>query len=301
MFDRLTLFEDLVDCRGDIIAPRGSVISPESIREAALAAPSLPRHPVSDTPLAADMALVLEASAYQHLFGRSGAGPSVERMLLGATLPEPLLDELTAMRHDAPVLYRHSVLTAAVAVRMLVASVGETRALPEVASAALVHDLGMRHLPPSIQTHRDRLSVELAHRIAAHPLLGAYHLAVVMGNHPALAAAQGHHWRCGQGYPVLSTAPSRSVEVIAVASAFAALTQPRPYRSDPYDARGAADVLAGEAMSGHADGNTVKLLVHALRGGDGDPRTVRFGGSRDGHAPAQNHHAPVDVPVRSVL
>jgi len=256
---------------------------------------------MGDTPLAGDMALALESSAYLHLFGRSGAGQVIERVLLAAALPEPLLDELTAMRRDAPVLYRHGVLTAAVAVRMLVASVGETRALPDVASAALVHDLGMRHLPPEILVHRDRLPVELAHRIAAHPLLGAYHLALLLGNHPAVAAAQGHHWRCGQGYPVLTAAPSRSVEVIAVASAFAALTQPRPYRSDAYDARGAADVLVAEAMSGHADGSTVKLLVHALRGGDGDPRAVRFGGSRDGHAPAENRHAPVDVPVRSVL
>jgi HD-GYP domain-containing protein (c-di-GMP phosphodiesterase class II) len=301
MFDRLTLSEDLVDCRGDSIAPRGCVISPEAIREATSAARPGSRHRVGDTPLAADMTLALEASAYQHLFGRSGAGQAVERLVLAAELPGPLLDELTAMRTAAPALYRHGVLTAAVAVRMLLASVGETRALPDVASAALVHDLGMRHLPPTVLTHCDRLPVELAHRIAAHPLLGAYHLAVVLGNHPAVAAAQGHHWRCGQGYPVLSAAPSRSVEVIAVASAFAALTQPRPYRSSAYDARGAADVLVGEAMSGHADGNSVKLLVHALRGGDGDPRAVRFGGSREGHAPAQNHHAPVDAPVRGGL
>ena len=43
--------------------------------------------------------------------------------------------------------------------------------------------------------------------------------------------------------------PPRSMEVVSVASAFAALTQPRPFRSGAYDARGAADVLVAEAAA----------------------------------------------------
>ncbi len=84
-----------------------------------------------------------------------------------------------------------------------------------------------------------------------------------------------------------------------MASAFCALTQPRPYRSSAYDLRGATDVLVQEASAGHADTNTVRLLVHALRGGNGDPRGVRFGSTRDGHAPEENNHNRVEVPARS--
>ena len=99
----------------------------------------------------------------------------------------------------------------------------------------------------------------------------------------------------------MASPPSRAVEAVVVASAFAALTQPRPYRSAPFDVRGAADVLVAEATVGHADESTVRLLVHALRGGTGDPRRIRFGVVREGHAPEVNRHAPVAAPARSLV
>jgi hypothetical protein len=130
-------------------------------------------------------------------------------------------------------------------------------------------------------------------------VVGAYILAVLLGPHPAVVAARAHHWRCGQGYPALDAAPSRSIEVISVASAFAALTQPRPFRAAVYDARGAVDVLVAEAKAGQADANTVKLLAHALRGASGDPRAIRFGRERGGHGPEVHHYMHVLPPARS--
>lgn len=299
MFDRLTLLEDLVDCRGEVLAGHGTVISPQTIEEAGEHAPHLPRRKLSETPLAADVDVPFESPAYEPLFGRRGAREAVERTLRSIDLPEPLVEELLAARRDQPLVYRHALLTAAVGVRVLLTAVGPARTLDDLAAAALLHDVGMRQLSPRLLAHHDRLSVEQVQRIAAHPLLGAYHLARVLGHHPAVAAARSHHWRCGQGYPGLAGPPARAIEVIAVASAFCALTQPRPYRSGAYDARGAVDVLVRETVTGHADANTVKLLVHALRGGTGDPRAVRFGTSREGHGPAENGHAPVEAPQRS--
>jgi hypothetical protein len=83
--------------------------------------------------------------------------------------------------------------------------------------------------------------------------------------------------------------------VVAVASAFAALTQPRAFRSAPFDARGAADVLIGESQDGRVDPEAVKLLVHALRNGKGELRTLRFGRERIGHAPAVNRHTRIPL------
>jgi HD-GYP domain-containing protein (c-di-GMP phosphodiesterase class II) len=301
MFDRLTLAEDLVDCRGSVLGRRGFVISPEAIAEAAQRAPATPRRPLGETSLAAEVSRPLDEPAYEALFSRDGARDAVERTLLAVRLPDALYDELHAMRRATPRLERHAFAAAAIAVRMLLAAVGRAHALSELAAAALLHDLGMCHLPAPLLGHHEPLAVEQAHRIAAHPLLGAYHLASVLGHHPAVAAARSHHWRCGQGYPGLASPPPRSIEVVAVASAFAALTQPRPFRSGAYDARGAADVLVAEAIIGHADGNTVKLLVHALRGGGGDPRKIRFGVSREGHAPDVNRHTHVAAPAQSLL
>lgn len=301
MFDRLTLLEDLVDCRGALIAPRGTVVSPETIEEAADAAPQHPRVRLSETPVAQDLELPLSVPTYAPLFERDGAREAVERTVLAVELPAPLVEELLALRQARPELYRHALLTMAVSVRILRTAAGSSRTLTELAAAALLHDVGMRQIPARILASRDRLSMEQVHTIAAHPLLGAYHLASVLGHHPAVGAARSHHWRCGQGYPGLSGSPARSIEVISIASAFCALTQPRPYRSSPFDARGAVDVLVRETVTGHADPTTVRLLVHALRGGGGNPVGLRFGVSRQGHVPQVNGHSPVEAPPRSPL
>jgi hypothetical protein len=299
VFDRLILTEELVDVRGEVLARRGVVLSPESIGDAAAAARRPPRVPLADTALAADVAVPLGEHAYRHLFADEGTRGAVERAMLAVRLPEVLFEELLALRRAASPIHGHAFATAAGAVRMLLGIVGEARGVPELAAAALLHDLGMRHLPARLSRVRERLGHDEARRVAAHPFLGAYHLARVLGDHPAVPAALGHHWRCGQGYPDLASEPTRSMQVVAVASAFAALTQPRPFRSAAYDVRGAADVLVSEAVAGQADANTVKLLVHALRGGTGDPRAVRFGRERGGHGPDVNRHVHVAVPARS--
>jgi hypothetical protein len=300
VFDRLILAEELVDCRGEILAARGSVLSPESIAEASARAPSLVRNPLSDTVLADDVDEPLDDPRHRSLFQGAGTRDAVRRALVHVRLPSVLFDELAALRRDGSPLYPHALATAIVTVRMLLGAVGEARGLPDLAAAALLHDLGMRHVTRDRGGRgHERIGQDEATRIASHPLLGAYHLARLLGRHPAVQAALVHHWRCGQGYPVLATPPSRSMEVVSVASAFAALTAPRPFRSGPYDARGAADVLVAEAQAGQADANTVKLLVHALRGGGGDPRAIRFGRERGGHAPDLNRHRHVSPPPRS--
>jgi hypothetical protein len=299
MFDRLILTEELLDSRGALVAARGTVLSAQSIAEVARRTPPPARHVLADTALAAEVAAPLSEPAYRHLFAGEGVRDAIRSALLGVRLPDPLLQELLAVRRETPLLHVHAFATAAVAVRILLSVVGAARTLPELAAAALLHDLGMRHLPARLLEHDGELAQGDAALIAAHPLVGAYHVASMLGNHPAVDAARCHHWRCGQGYPTLQAPPSRSVEVISVASTFAALTQPRPFRASVYDARGASDVLAAEAVDGHADANTVKLLVHALRGGRGDPRSIRFGRPREGHGPDVHRYVHVAAPARS--
>jgi HD-GYP domain-containing protein (c-di-GMP phosphodiesterase class II) len=299
MFDRIVLEHDLVDCRGEVLGRRGLVVSPQSVAEAAARAPALPRRRLEESPLRAAAAAALDEPAHATLFASPSMRSAVLRALLDAALPDPLLEELALLRGFSPWLHAHAFATAAIAARMSLAAAGSAKGIPELAAAALLHDLGMRHLPRRLAENRDRLSRAESEAVAAHPLLGAYHLATVLGAHPAVAAAEGHHWRCGQGYPTLRSAPPRSVEVIAVASSFAALTGPRPFRSAAFSPRGAADVLVGEVALGHADAVTVKLLVHALRGGKGRVQEIRFGQERPGQAPSVNRHTRVSAPERS--
>ena len=293
MFDRVTLSRDLVDVHGIVLGKRGLVVSVASVKEAALHAPSLPRRSLSDTPLAEDLHLPLADPAYRHLFRGPDLQTAVARTLLSVRLPLPLFDELSALRSADPARYRHALATAAVTARLLIAAVRDAPGLPDVAAAGLLHDLGMRHVAPKLRRNGDPLEPREVEDLAAHPLLGAWHIAGLLGVHPAVEAALGHHWRGGRGYPSLPGAPPRAVQVVGVASAFAALTQERSYRSEPFDARGAADVLVADARDGGADASTVRLLVHALRGASGDMGKVRFARERQGHAPRVNRHTPI--------
>jgi HD-GYP domain-containing protein (c-di-GMP phosphodiesterase class II) len=290
MLEGVTLPLDLVSCEGAVLAPAGAVVTLASIAEAASRAQRLPGRPLAETFAAGDLSEPLTNPTHRHVFRSAQVQGAVARVLLSTALPEPLWNELAAMRTNDPARWRHAIATACVAVRMLLGVTDDQAALSGAAAAGLLHDLGMRHVPRRTGRSGDELAPRDAEAIATHTLLGALHLASVLGDHPAVEAALAHHWRRGSGYPRLPGAPSRLSEVVAVASAFVALTQPRVFRSSAYDARGAADILIREGTQERADLEAVKLLVHALRGGKGDARAVRFGRERMSQAPAVNRH-----------
>lgn len=290
MYDRIVLVRDLVDAQGRVLAPRGAALGVADVAERARGTPAASRRALSETPISEDLHLPLADPAYRHLFRGAGVQAAVARALLGMRLPPALFEELAALKRADPARYRHALTTAAVTVRLLVAVVGEAPALPDMGAAGLLHDLGMRHVSPQVGRSAGPLDGAEASEMASHALLGAWQLAGTLGQHAAVDAALGHHWRGGQGYPRLERPPSRAVHVVAVASAFAALTQARSFRSEPYDARGATDVLIADVAAGRADAATVRLLVHALRGGQGEVRLVKWGRERLGHAPLVNRY-----------
>lgn len=297
LFDRVILRRDLVDCGGRVLARKGYEVSLESIAMTAASVQAGSAAPLAGTPVVDDLRQQLLDPNYRHLFRSDAVRDGVARVFEAARLPPTLVAELAAMKQTDPPRYRHAVATAAVSVRMLALGAGEGRVSPDHAVAALLHDLGMHHVPGRVVRHPEGLHGEDTMEVVQHPLLGAYHLACVLGDHPAVEAALSHHWREGQGYPDLRVAPSRAAEVVAVASAFAALTHARAFRSDAYDARGAVDILVAEAASGFAEPFAVKLLVHAMRGGEGDASSMRMARGRPGHRPVVNHHTRIAVPV----
>jgi HD-GYP domain-containing protein (c-di-GMP phosphodiesterase class II) len=301
MFDRVTLRRDLTDCGGRLLARAGSVISVESIEEAAAEARPGSAPPLSDTFLADDLGDVLRDPFLAHLFRSEPVKSAVRRMVESAQLPLSLVEEMAAAKLSDPVRYHHALSSTVVTARMILAATGTARTPPQIAAAALLHDIGMRHVPARVLRTPDSLRGDDAVEIAQHPLLGAYQLARQLGNHPAVEAALAHHWRDGQGYPDLRSAPSPTTDVIAVASAFAALIQARAYRSEPYDERSAVDILVAEAASGYADPFAVKLLVHSLRGAEGQVNGLRFARARHSLSPTVNRHTRIAPPARRMV
>jgi HD-GYP domain-containing protein (c-di-GMP phosphodiesterase class II) len=301
MFDRVKLRKELTDCGGRLLARAGSVISVESIAEAASQARPASGLPLADTFVADDLGEVVRAPVLAHFFRSDDVASAVRRAVEAAQLPLPLVEELASAKLSDPVRYQHALCCGVVTARMIVAAAGTARALPQIAVAALLHDIGMSHVSPRVLRTPEALHGEDALEIAQHPLIGAYQLARVLGSHPAVEAALAHHWRDGQGYPDLTDRPSPGTDVVAVASSFCALTHGRAYRSEPFEARAAVDILVAEAASGHADPFAVKLLVHAMRNGTGPVNGLRFARSRQGVTPVVNRHTRIAAPARRTV
>lgn len=136
----------------------------------------------------------------------------------------------TYVQTDAHAL-RVAELSRAIALRLGL-SAREAGALGE---AALFHDVGKLGLPKDILEKPGRLSPDEINLVRGHTLLGAAILLIRGGSdHPlAVEVALNHHERWdGAGYPrrLKGLEIPLSGRIVAVADAFDALINPRPYK-----------------------------------------------------------------------
>jgi HD-GYP domain-containing protein (c-di-GMP phosphodiesterase class II) len=99
---------------------------------------------------------------------------------------------------------------------------------------ALLHDLGMLLVPPSIRFKERRLTEEEWYEIRKHPLFGMHIIdrLVRLPDSVKYIAYQMHERENGMGYP--KQRPSRLIhnfaKIAQVADVFEAVSSPRPYR-----------------------------------------------------------------------
>ncbi|MFL5398589.1 MAG: HD-GYP domain-containing protein [Myxococcales bacterium] len=295
---RTVLTRDLHAANGKLIAARGEIIDLARLKEVAAKAPKQDRQrPLHETPLAAAVLDSFEAAPLTHFVEDPEARAKVADALVDVRFPEGVWEELDLLCKEDPSRHQHAIWTAVVAARLFRAAMGEAPGLSRLIGGALVHDIGMRHASPRLRTKRNHLTRAEAMALEDHPLLGALLLANACGDSPAVHFALLHHSRAGYGYPRVEGRPAlRGLDLISVASAFAAMVAPRPYRMEAFDARGAADQLCDEAAAGHFDDRAVKLLIHCLRGGKGAPREVRLPKRQTGFRPTRNNHHGTERP-----
>jgi HD-GYP domain-containing protein (c-di-GMP phosphodiesterase class II) len=286
------LTRDLFAANGKLVASRGEIIDLARLKAIAAKASRQERQrPLHETPLANAVLDSFDAGPLNHLVVDPEARAKVADALVEVRFPEGVWEELELLQREDPSRHEHAIWTAVVAARLFRAAMGEAPGLSRLIGGALVHDIGMRQASPRLRSKRDHLTRAEAMALEDHPLLGALLLAHACGDSPAVHFALLHHSRAGFGYPkVEGRPPLRGLDLISVASAFAAMVAPRPYRLQPFDARGAADQLCDEAAAGHFDARAVKLLIHCLRGGKGAPREVRLPKRQTGFRPPRNHH-----------
>lgn len=113
-------------------------------------------------------------------------------------------------------------------------------AIPDIAQAATVHDIGKTALPESIINKKGQLSSAEREFVKAHTILGAAMVEIALAelkDDPiydyALEICRHHHERVnGRGYPdhLCGGEIASYVQVISLAVAYDALRSPRSYR-----------------------------------------------------------------------
>ena len=203
---------------------------------------------------------------------------------------EPLFRELEALRRRDPLLYAHSVATAALTIRVTMEIVMKADDLARIGGATLVKDLGMTRIPRP-QTGKQYLSKQQFHQIRKHPVIGLVLLTHYLGEGIEGMVALRHHMRNGSGYPRWGgLKPSKLIDLIEAVDVFYALISPRSFRPEPFDARGAIDELTQMAEQGQISRDSVRLLVMCLRQDRPDLGQVDLSSERQGFVPRENFY-----------
>ena len=286
------LTRDLIAASGKLIASKGQILDIGCLKDVAARAPKdAKQRALHETRVSDAILEAFDAPPLQHLAGPPDARAQIADALCEVRFPEPVWQEIEAMRDEDPVRFQHGVWTAVVSARLFRAALGDAPGLSRLVGGALAHDVGMRHTAQRLRFKRDHLTPNEALALEDHPLVGALLLASALGDAPAVHFALLHHTRAGFGYPrVAGKPPLRGLDLVSVASAFAALIAPRSFRQQPFNARGAADQLCDEARAGYFDARAVRLLIHCLRGAKGPMKELKLPRTATGFRPARNNH-----------
>jgi HD-GYP domain-containing protein (c-di-GMP phosphodiesterase class II) len=288
----MVLTRDLFSADGRLVSSRGEIVDLGKLKEIAAKAPKETRdRPLSETTCADGVLEAFEAPALQYLVGSEGLRALAADVLTEVRYPQEIWDELDALKRDDGARYQHALWTAVVAARLFRTALGTAPGLARLVGGALTHDVGMRHSALRLRFKREHLTRSEALALEDHPLVGALLLASVLGDAPSVHYALLHHTRAGFGYPrAQGNPPLRGLDLVCVASAFAALVAPRSYRAQPFNPRGAIDQLLEDAAAGHFDSRAVRLLIHCLRGGSGAAGQLLLPRKPTGFRPPLNHH-----------
>ena len=141
---------------------------------------------------------------------------------------------------------------------------------------ALVHDVGKLALPAELLLKADPLDEEEWALVRKHPEAGARIVGGLPSSHTLLTIVRHHHERVdGGGYPagLRGSEIPAAARIVGACDAYAAMTQPRPYRAS----LAPDDAIAELRRNADAqfDAEVVGALVTLLEARDDDYRLAR--------------------------
>ncbi|MFZ2302123.1 MAG: HD domain-containing phosphohydrolase [Gallionella sp.] len=126
-----------------------------------------------------------------------------EEVLAKVPIHPTIAFKLTVMREKHPALFRHSIYLTLICIYAGVRHGLDSGKLAQLATAALLHDIGILHIDPALLEHDHILSDPERHHLYAHPLTAWIIMKECHGySQEVLDAVLQHHERLdGSGYP----------------------------------------------------------------------------------------------------
>jgi HD-GYP domain-containing protein (c-di-GMP phosphodiesterase class II) len=161
----------------------------------------------------------------------------------------PVSTLLRMLGHTHPYAHAHGSRVSSMAVRIgreLGLADGD---LGDLRLAGTLHDVGKLCVPAPMLEKGEPLSVEEWRLVRRHPVEGERLLRPFVGRREVLAAVRWHHERWdGGGYPdgLRGVATPLCARIVAVADAYCAMIERRPYRP-PLSVRESAEEIARNA------------------------------------------------------
>lgn len=196
-------------------------------------------------------------------------GEEIILKILGdISLPVAVIEEYHFMRIKDDYTYKHSLNTSLLTLCMAMQFFDDKQKIVQVTASSFTHDLGKSRVPSRIIHAQMPLSDAEFDLIKEHAIYGAVLCSYYFSgpySHNAVIALQHHEKRNGKGYPVGICLKDDDVMFIVVADIFDALISKRPYRNEPYDIRGAIDILCKAVDNGEIDEETLKMVISLNR------------------------------------
>ena len=162
-------------------------------------------------------------------------------------------------------LVTHSLRSAVFAIVVGMELKMQNHQLVELATAALMHEIGLIHIAEDIYSRAGELSDEEKKYLHVHPVLSCKILKKATFPLPVCLGTLDHHEReNGTGYPQRLTGEKISLygKIIAVACSYEAMTGERKYKKAEDPATGLLNVLRREPSQ--YDEEVLKALLNAL-------------------------------------
>ncbi len=221
---------------------------------------------LAKTPIVKDILTAVSTGIYRTIFSNKEDLTPILKIVAKTKLKAPIIEELKSLKKCLPLVYNHLLIVTALSIKM---SLDLKNYDPfQAAQIGLVHDLGKSRLPQDILEKRGPLTHDEFKMIQTHPSIEYILLSAYLKNTKSTIAYTSflHHERSdGTGYPRGIQRLNKYVQTLIPCDIFDALVSSRPYRSGPYTARAALDLLLDEVKKGRLNKKFVICLISYMR------------------------------------